>query len=481
MAVRLRTLGTAEISGETTLSDEVLAELRTAFHGPLIGPDDDRYEKACVVQNGMFRRNPGLIVRCTGTADVVDAVRLAREHDLLIAVRGGGHSIAGHSIHDGALLIDLSGMRSVTVDPALRTVRVQGGATWGDVDREAQLFGLAVPGGIVSSTGVGGLTLGGGIGWLHRKYGLTCDNLRSAEVVTATGKVLRVDEDNHPELLWGLRGGGGNFGIVTAFEFDAHPVGPVVWNGTAIYPAANAERVLRFWRDWTTDLPDEITTRAVRWTTPTDPHLPPELHDQDVLIIGALHAGGTADGERALAPMRRFGTPLVDLSGPTPYRAVQSMLDPFFPKGELLSYWKSTYCRELDDAVLDLVLRSALERPHPRTMVHVPLLGGAAGRIPETATAFGDRSPQYMLSFDANWTDAADTDRAVRWVRDVLAEAGAQPSATGTYLNFSGEAVLDPGARMAAYGPNLERLGRLKATYDPENRFRLNNNIPPAS
>ncbi|GAB2654804.1 FAD-binding oxidoreductase [Saccharopolyspora gloriosae] len=474
MPVLLRTL----TSGETSLEDGELDALRAGFRGPLIGPGDDLYEQACVVQNGMFHRRPALIARCSGTADVVDAVRLARDHDLLIAVRGGGHSVAGHSIHDGALLIDLSAMRGVDVDPQRRVARVQGGATWGDVDRETQLFGLAVPGGIVSSTGVGGLTLGGGIGWLHRAHGLACDNLRSAEVVTADGKVRRAGPED-PELLWALRGAGGNFGVVTAFEFDAHPLGPTVANGTAIYPAADAGQVLRAWRDWASGLPDEITTRAVLWTLPASPALPAELHDQDVLIIGAVHAGHVEDGMTALEPMRRFGTPLADLSGPAPYTAVQQAFDPFFPKGGLLSYWKSLYFRELDDAVLDLLVRRGRERPHPVTMLHVPLLGGAAGRVPAADTAFGDRNADYLLSVDANWTDADDTARAVRWVRDVLAEAESMPGAAGTYLNFSGEAVLDPGARASAYGDNLERLGRAKARYDPHNRFRLNNNIPP--
>lgn len=464
-----------------TLTDEALDDLRLGFRGALIGPEDVAYDKACVVQNGMFHRRPGLIMRCTGTADVVDAVALARERDLLLAVQGGGHSIAGHSSVDGGLLVDLSGMRGVRVDPVRGVVHVQGGATWGDVDRETQLFGLAVPSGIVSTTGVGGLTLGGGIGWLHRKYGLSCDNLRAAEIVTADGRVLRVDESEHPELLWGLRGGGGNFGVVTAFEFDAHPVGPVVMNGTAMYPLADADRVIPAWRSWAATLPDEVTTRLALWHVPAAPELPPAVHDQEVLIVGAVHAGSVEDGQRVLGDVAHLGTPLADLSGPMSYRALQSLFDPFFPRGGLRSYWKSIYLDSLDDDAVSLITRRGQQRPHPLTMVHVPQMGGAVSRVGSTDTAFGDRSAAFMLSVDGNWQDADDTGRVVSWVRDTIAEASLLSSAGGTYLNFSGDTDLEGGDRQAAFGENLQRLMRLKAEYDPANRFRLNNNIAPAA
>jgi FAD/FMN-containing dehydrogenase len=475
MPIGLQTLG----GEQATLSDEVLDELRMTFHGPVITPEESPYEDACVVQNGMIHRRPGLVVRCSGTADVVDAIAFARDRDLLVAVRGGGHSIAGHSICDGGLLVDLSGMRGVWVDPLRRVVRVQGGATWGDVDREAQLFGLAVPGGIVSTTGVAGLTLGGGIGWLHRKYGLACDNLRAAEVVTADGQVLRADETEHPDLFWALRGGGGNFGVVTAFEFDAHPVGPTVMNGAAMYAAADADEILPAWRDWAAAVPDEVTTRAVLWSMPEDPHLPPAVRNQDVFIAAAVYAGPVDQGEAALDPVRRFGKPLADLSGPTPYRAVQSLFDPFFPRGELLSYWKSIFLADIGEEAVELILRLSRSRPHPLTMVHLPLLGGAVKRVDAAATAFGDRSADYMLSVDGNWLDPDGTPGAIEWVRDAIAEADRLPHASGTYLNFSGDTDIDPTQRQAAFGENLQRLRRVKAEYDPTNRFRLNNNIPP--
>lgn len=475
MSVRLRTLTPDPI----TISDEELDEFGASFHGKLIGPADSAYEQACVVQNGLVNRRPGLIAQCSGTADVVDAVNFARSHELLVAVRAGGHSVAGHSICDDGLVIDLSAMRGVRVDPVRRVVHVQGGATWGDVDRETQLFGLAVPGGIVSTTGVAGLTLGGGIGWLHRKFGLACDNLRAAEVVTADGRVLHVDDEEHPDLMWGLRGGGGNFGVVTGFEFDAHPLGPTVMNGAAIYPIEAADEVLPAWRAWAATVPEEVTTRVALWGLPETPLLPPAVHNRDVCIIAAVYAGPVEEGQRVLDPVGRFATPLADLSSPMPFRVVQSLFDPFFPRGGLLSYWKSIYFDDMDDETLGMILNRSRQRPHPITMVHVPMVGGAMARVDSTATAFGDRSADYMLSVDGNWTDPAQTEAVTEWVRDFIVDASRQRSAAGTYLNFSGDAELGVADRQAAFGANLQRLSRLKAEYDPTNLFRLNGNIPP--
>ncbi|MDG6106292.1 FAD-binding oxidoreductase [Dactylosporangium aurantiacum] len=476
MTMRLRTLD----GGQTAVTDERFDALRTAFHGPLITPDDPAYDETRALHNGMFDRHPGLIARCSGAADVIDAVNLARERDLLVAVRGGGHGIAGHSSCDDAMMIDLSAMRGVWVNPAERLVRVQGGATWGDVDREAQVFGLAVPGGVVSTTGVAGLTLGGGLGWLHRKYGLTCDNLVAAEIVTADGGLLRATETEHEDLFWALRGGGGNFGVVTAFEFQAHPVGPIVMYGAAMYAAADAEEILPAWRDWTGGLPDEVTSRAMFWSMPASPLLPPEVHNRDVFIVGAVYAGPPEDATTILRKVGRFGTPLADLSGPRPFRDVQRLLDWMFPKGELLSYWKSVTVRDLGDDVLRMVLRRGLDRPHPTTLVHVPQMGGAVRRLGPQDTAFGDRSAAYIVSIDGNWTDPADTQADMQWVRDAFDEVNALPSACGTYLNFSSEMDVDAAGRQTAFGENLDRLGRVKQAYDPENRFRLNNNIRPA-
>ena len=451
------------------------------FRGRLLAPHDDGYDEARVVHNGLIDRRPRLIVRCSGTADVIDAVNLARERRLLTAVRGGGHSIAGYSVCDGGLMLDLSVMRGVWVDPGAQTVRVQGGATWGDVDREAQAFGLAVPGDVVSTTGVAGLTLGGGIGWLHRAYGLACDNLRSVEIVTADGQLRRASDAENPDLFWAVRGGGGNFGVVTAFEFTAHPVGPVVAVAAVMYPLDNAGELFRAWRAWASTAPDEAMSRALFWWMPEDPNLPPAVHNQQVFIVGAIYTGPSDKGQQVLQPLRELGTPLLDLGSEMPFRMFQAAFDPFFPKGQLASYWKSVYLNELTDDLIDLIVRRAAQRPSPRTLVHVPMLGGAMGRVADTATAFGDRSAPFMLSVDGNWVDPADTADNVAWVRDVISEVEGFSAAGGTYLNFSGrEEAAAAELVQAAYGDNLQRLAGVKNQYDPDNLFRLNNNVTPA-
>ena len=466
-------------SGSTaTFTGEQVDELRMGFRGPLITPQDDGYEQARTVENRYIDRRPGLIVRCSGTADVIDAVNLARDHDLLVAVRGGGHHVAGHSMADGGLVIDLSTMTAVRVDPDNRRVEVQGGATWGDVDRETQAFGLAVPGGVVSTTGVGGLTLGGGIGWLHRRWGLACDSLRAAELVTANGQLVRASAEDNPDLLWGLRGGGGNFGVVVNFTFDAYPLGPMVMVGATCYPAAEGATLMRAWRDWAVEVPDEVTTRAIFVTLPADPHLPPEVHDQEVLMAAALYAGDPDKGAEVVQPVRELGEPLADISGPYPYRMFQSGFDELL--AGLRGYWKSTFLAELTDEVIDLIAERAMDRPHPLTAVHVPLLGGATGRVGASDTAFGDRSAPWMLSVDGAWDDPALDERAIAWVRQAIADAQRLPGVGGAYLNFSADAGDDTSVVEAQYGHNLERLAELKKAYDPDNLFRLNSNIRPA-
>lgn len=472
MTVELKALAGSPV----TFDDEELAGLRMRFRGPLLTPRDEGYSEARVVQNAMIDRRPGLIVRCSGAADVVDAVELAGDHGLLTAVRGGGHHVAGHSICDDGMLIDLSGMRGVWVDPVARRVRVQGGATWGDVDRESQLHGLAVPGGVVSTTGVAGLTLGGGIGWLHRKWGLTCDSLRAVEVVTADGDLVIASEDENPDLFWGVRGGGGNFGVVTSFEFEAYDLGPTVMCAAVMYPVDDAPSLFRAWRDWTQTAPDEVTSRVIFWTMPEDPNLPAAVHDQDVMIVGAVYAGDPDDGERVLQPARELGLPLADLSARMPYRFFQAMFDPFFPKGELGSYWKSVYLRDLSDDAIDLVTALGASRVSPLTLVHVPQLGGAISRVGPDETPVGDRSAPYMLSVDGSWADPAEADGVIAWVRAATAKA-APFSTGGTYLNFGGQ---DDADVPAAFGGNLKRLRQLKRKYDPDNLFRLNANISPA-
>lgn len=478
MTLRIRTLD----DGTARIEDAAFEELATSFRGDLLAPGDPGYEEARVVQNAMADCRPGLIARCTGTADVVDAARFARDHGLLTAVRGGGHSVAGHGTCDDGLMIDLSPMRGVWVEPERRIVRVQGGATWGDVDRESQAFGLAVPGGIVSTTGVAGLTLGGGIGWLHRKYGLACDSLRSVEMVTPDGEVVRASGSENEELFWGVRGGGGNFGIVTGFEFEAHPLGPIVMCAAPIYPLEAADEVFPAWRDWAGGVPDEITTRALFWTLPAAEQLPPEVHDRRVLILGAVYAGPAAEGEAALQPIRELGEPLADLSGRMPYRFFQAAFDPLFPKGELGSYWKSLYLDDLGDDAVEFVLGKARSRPTEQTLVHVPLMGGATGRVGASETAFGDRSAAYMLSVDGNWADPADAEAVVPWVRETIREAERLPATKGTYLNFDSDAPEESGQVVAAaFGGNLGRLAGLKRRYDPDNLLRLNKNVAPAT
>jgi FAD/FMN-containing dehydrogenase len=475
-------VGLRPLSGEITeLTDDQFAELRMTFRGRLVTPQDDGYDEARVVQNGLIDRRPGLIVQCSGTADVIDAVNLARERRLLTAVRAGGHSIAGYGVCDDALMLDLSVMRGVWVDPGAGTVRVQGGATWGDVDRETQAFGLAVPGGVVSTTGVAGLTLGGGIGWLHRAYGLACDNLRSVEIVTADGQLRRASEAENPNLLWAVRGGGGNFGVVTTFEFTAHPLGPVVPVVAVMYPVDNAGELFRAWRAWASTAPAEAMSRAVFWWMPEDPNLPPVVHNQQVLIVGAIYTGPPDKGQQVLQPLRELGTPLLDLGPEMPFRMFQAAFDPFFPKGQLASYWKSVYLNELTDDLIDLIARRAAQRPSPRTLVHVPMLGGAMSEVAATATAFGDRSAPFMLSVDGNWIDPADTADNVAWVREVISEVEGFSVAGGTYLNFSGqEETAAAELVQTAYGDNLQRLAEVKKRYDPDNLFRLNNNVVPA-
>ena len=465
---------------KVAFSHERIEELRAEYRGRVIEPGDEAYDEARAVHNALYDRRPGLIIECSGTADVIDAVNLAREENLLLAVRGGGHSIAGHSACDGGLLLDLSRMNAVGVDPRRRTVTAQGGATWGDADREAQAFGLAVPGGIISTTGVGGLTLGGGLGWLHRAHGLACDSLISAQVVTADGRLVRASADEEPDLFWALRGGGGNFGVVTSFEFEAKPLGPMVFAAGPVYPMAAAEDVLRRWVAWSRTVDDTVTSRALFWTFPDVEALPEPLRGADAVILAGLSTAPTDEGERAQQPLREMGDLLFDLSAAQPYRTAQSNFDPFFAKGAMRSYWKSLYLDDIDESGIELIVGRARSRPHPATLIHIPMMGGATARVAADATAFGDRSGAYMLSVDGNWADPSDDERGIAWTRDFVDEASRLPTARGIYLNFSGDGDIGDDLRAAAFGDNLRRLGEVKDRFDPTNLFRLNNNVLPA-
>lgn len=464
--------------GTTALQDSVLEEFRTSFHGDILAAGDAGYDEARQSYNAMVDRRPALILRCTGAADVVDAVNLVSEHNLLASVRGGGHSIAGLSVRDDAVMIDLAHMRAVHVDPERRVARVQAGATLGDVDRETQLFGLATPGGVVSTTGVAGLALGGGIGWLRRKYGLACDNLSAVEIVTADGKLRVADDDHHPDLYWAVRGGGGNFGVVTSFEFRLHPVGPMVFAAQPMYAAEDAREVLRGWREFVAEAPDEVTSSVIVITMPAAPLLPEAVHDRAVVVPGALYAGPPAEGERALKPLRELRAPLADLSGVLPYRALQSAFDAFFPRGQWRSYWKSTFLSELPDAAVDLLADRALKRPGPFSLFNLQHLGGTMSRVEPRETAFAQRTAPYLISVDGAWADPADDDRGISFVRTLWDDLR-EYSTGGAYLEMLGDVDQSDELVRATHGDNLGRLAEVKATYDPGNVFRLNRNIAP--
>ena len=465
--------------GAIDFSDEKLAELGMLFRGSIFGPGDAGYEELRAVENLAIDRRPGLIIRCSGEADVIDGVNLAREHGLLLAVRGGGHHIAGHGTVDGGLVLDMRDMNGVWVDPANKTVRVQGGATWGQVDRETQVFGLAVPGGVVSTTGVGGLTLGGGIGWLHRKWGLSCDNLLAAQVVLASGELVTASADEHPDLFWAIRGGGGNFGVVVDFTFQAHEVGPEVALAAVFHDAAHGEALMPQWRDLALRAGDEVTTRAVYWSMPAVDDLPPPVQGKDVLIVAALYAGEKQEGQGIIDEFRNLGDPLFDLTDHIPnYRAFQAGFDPLLTN--LHSYWKSTYLRELNDDTLAFIHERAMSRPDPSVLIHVPIMGGATASVAPEDTAFGDRSAPFMLSFDGGTYDPAKFDEVREWVRESIAAAHRLDVAGGAYLNFSGDDANDERIVQQQFGGNLDRLRAIKQQYDPGNLFRINNNIRPA-
>jgi FAD/FMN-containing dehydrogenase len=450
-----------------------------AFRGRLIGADDADYDVARAVWNGAVDRRPRLIARCVGTADVVAAVRFAREQNLEIAIRGGGHNVAGTAVCDDGIVVDLSGMRAVRVDAADRKAWVQGGALWGDVDRETQAHGLATTGGIVSHTGVGGLTLGGGVGWLMRKHGLTVDNLIAADVVTAGGEVVRASEDEHPDLFWALRGGGGNFGVVTSFEFRLHPVGPTVLAGPMLWDASDAVEVLRFYRDFVRDAPDELGTVVRFGAAPPLPVVPQHLHWRPVVMLGTCFAGRPEDGERAVGPLRAFKAPLLDLIGPSPYVSFQSALDSTVAHGWSY-YWKSTHLPELGDDLIDVVAKHAFSCSSPRSYVAMFHLQGAVSRVAEGATAFGNRRAAHAVTLDGVWRPGEDFgDRDTAWARAFFDALGRFRE--GVYVNFlAGDE--EPGRIREAYGDSIhERLVDVKTAHDPDNVFRHNQNIRPRS
>lgn len=457
-----------------TLSADALATFRQRFAGPILLPHDGNYDEVRAVWNKMYDRKPALIARCTGVADVMEAVNFARNNRLLFTVRGGGHHVAGFAVQDDALMIDLSLMKGIHVDPNGRTVRAQAGVTLAELDRETQLFGLATPMGVVSETGIAGLTLGGGMGHLRRKYGLACDNLIGADIVTADGEFHQLSATENSDLFWGIRGGGGNFGIVTSFEYKLHPVGPLVMSATAMYPLADAKQVLSAWRDFMQDAPDEVTSSAFFWGIPPLPPIPEELWGQTIVGVTAVYASDADEGERILQPLRELATPILDLSGKMPYTMVQKSFDPFFPKAGHLYYNKSTDLTSLDDAVLDALISGAHEKPTAPSILVLWLYGGAMSRVPVSETAFRGRDVPMLYSVDLVWDDPADSESYIGWARNTI--KALQPySAGGLYTNFAS----DPEAAAAAFGANHQRLVELKNKYDPINLFRMNQNIKP--
>jgi len=458
-----------------SLGEATLQDLRESVRGHVITPDDDAYADACAVWNGMYDgKRPAVIVRCAGTADVIAAVGFARSNDLDIAVRGGGHSIAGFSTCDRGIVIDLGDIAHVRVDPEARRAHVGGGATWSDVDRETQAHGLATTGGLVSSTGVGGFTLGGGIGWLMREHGLACDNLLGADVVTADGRLVHASETENADLFWGLRGGGGNFGIVTDFELALHPVGPTVYAGVIFYSADADTDLLRVYSEWAESAPDDITAIVNLTTAPPLPVIPEEWHGKKVAAFVALSTRPADEAEKLVAGFRTVAEPVADLLGPMPYLGMQTLLDPLWPKG-IHSYFKATNLARLDEALIDDLVKMHAVAPGPQCEIHVHQMGGAVGRVPEDATAFAERSMPFLLNVVTGWQEPAAMGAHIGWTRSVI-DAASGASTGRAYVNFFGDA----GVGASAYGrKGYERLVALKDAYDPTNVFRLNQNIAP--
>lgn len=455
--------------------------LRRSSIGEVLVPADAGYDAARAVWNAMIDRRPAVIVRCKGVADVIGAVKFAGAQDLPISSRGGAHNVAGHAVCDHGVMIDLSPMRGVRVDPERRRARVEGGATWGDVDRETQAFGLATPGGLVSDTGVAGLTLSGGIGWLRSRYGLCIDNLVSADVVTADGRLVRAGAEGNSDLLWALKGGGGNFGVVTSFEFALHPVGPKVMFCAPIYPIEGGSGPIRFWRDFLRDKNDDVGSLIEFSTIPPDPAFPREAWGKRVYTIAAVYAGAAAEGETLLQPLRELAEPVTDFSGQMDYCEMQKLFDAIIPFGQYRCYWKSHYLTALPDAAIEQIVAGNAAPPSPNTLSSIWNFGGATARVAADATAFGDRSMPYMLSIDSIWREAADDQTNIAWTRDFWKRMQPHSHHGRMYLNFPG--LGEEGERLVrdTFGANYARLQAIKRKYDPENLFCFNQNIQPAA
>lgn len=459
------------------INPEAVKALKADLRGEVLLPGDAGYEQTRKIWNAMIDKRPAMIVRCLGTSDAMKSVRFARDQGLTVSVRGGGHNVAGNAVCENGLMIDLSGMKSVRVNPLHRTARAEPGVTWRQFDLETQAFGLASTGGLVSTTGIAGFTLGGGIGWLVRKHGLALDNLVSVDVVTAKAELVIASMNENTDLFWGVRGGGGNFGIVTSFEYQLHPVGPIILGGLIAYRAEDGQALLRFYRDFVKEAPDELTTLVVYLTAPPLPFLPKEVHGKHLVAIVLCYCGKIEDGQRILAPLRKFGKPVADVIQPMPYTALQSMLDEAAPAG-IQNYWKSAYISGLNDDVIDLILTYGDRITSPLSAIHVHQLGGAMRRIGDDATAFSHRDAPFALNIVSSWKEPSENDKNVNWTREFF--AAVQKFATGAYVNFMGEEGSD--RVKEAYGEDkYSQLVALKNKYDPTNFFHLNQNIRPTN
>jgi FAD/FMN-containing dehydrogenase len=456
---------------------EALPALRASLRGSLVLPGEPDYDEVRAIWNAMVDRRPALVVRAAGAADAILAVGFAREHGLSLAVRGGGHNIAGNAVTEGGLMLDLSRMRSVRVDPAARTARVEPGATLAEFDREAQAFGLATPLGINSTTGVAGLTLGGGFGWLSRKHGLTVDNLLSADIVTADGRLLHASAEENDDLFWAVRGGGGNFGVVTSFEYQLHPIGPQVLAGLIVHPFAQAKELLEGYRRFVASAPDEVTAWVVLRKAPPLPFLPAEWHGKNVLVFAVCAVGDVVAAERALAPLRSLGRPIADVVGAVPFAEWQTAFDPLLTPGAR-NYWKSHDFKTLEDGLLRVLVESAERLPTPESEIFLASVGGAINRRAPDATAYPHRDVEFVINVHTRWRDSADDRAHIGRTRELF-DAAAPFATGGVYVNFMPE---DDHGRVqnGAYGVNYARLARIKSKYDPTNLFRMNQNITPA-
>ena len=461
-----------------SLTSEAVQEFQASFAGEVITSDHHEYQQERQLWNAMIDKNPTIIAQCSGVDDVIKAVKFANKNGLLVAVRGGGHNVAGNAMNDDGLVIDLSKMRTVMVDPVKKTAVVQGGAIWRDVDRETQAFGLACAGGVVSDTGVGGLTLGGGLSWFRRKAGMSIDSLIGAWMVLSDGSYIHVSEEEHPDLFWGIRGGGGNFGIVTSFEFKLFDLGPEVMFAACMYPREDADSIMKFWVELTRNLPNEITTDCIHWAIPAHEAFPAELHGTKVTVLAGMYFGSPDEGEKALQPLREVATPLLDLSGVYPYTAVNQMFDPFLKKGALNSYWKSLYVDDISDELKNLIIDKANSSPSGESLISIRNLYGALSDVAPEATAFGDRTGRFLVSIDTMWTDSSDDESNIQWTREFFNELQTH-SGGQVYFNFNSDMSGSDDLALDSFGANYQRLRDIKTKYDPDNFFSLNANIKP--